>query len=168
VAVAALLLAIRIPERARSGNKGEKPTIAQTIVQLDLLGAVFFASTVIMFLLALQWGGQTYVWKSTTIIGLFTGAFADLCVFLTWEHHQGDRALIPLSLLRQRTVYSSCLTMFFFMGNLIVTTFYLPIWFQVIKAAGPTLSGVDLLPMILPHIIFAGISGVLGNIKSLL
>jgi hypothetical protein len=38
-----------------------------------------------MFLLALQWGGQKYAWNSGTIIGLFIGSFANLCVFLAWE-----------------------------------------------------------------------------------
>lgn len=160
----AILLSIRIPERAKSGNRGKKYTLAQTLAQLDFLGAVLFASTVIMFLLALEWGGQAYAWKSHTIIGLFIGAFADLCVFLAWEHYRGNRALIPLSLLRQRRVYSSCLTMLFVMANMIVTTYYLPIWFQVVKAATPTLSGADLLPMILSHIIFGVMAGVLGDI----
>jgi hypothetical protein len=154
--VASLLLAIRIPDRAKSEEKDE----SCTLVQLDLLGAALLASTVIMFLLTLEWGGQTYARRSATIIGLFIGASANLCVFLSWEGHRGDKALILLSLLGQRIVYSSSLTMFFVMGNLIVTTCYLSIRFQVVKATTPTLSGMDLLPMILSHIHFAVIVGV--------
>jgi hypothetical protein len=117
-----------------------------------------------MFLLALQWGGQTYAWNSGTIIGLFIGSFADLCVFLAWERRRGERAMIPLHLLKQTKVYSSCLNMLFIMGNLIVTMYYLPIWFQVVEGTSATVSGVRLLPLILSHIFFAITAGVLGKV----
>jgi hypothetical protein len=159
--VAALLLAIRVPDRVVKEDK--KPTFGQKLEKLDLLGAALFASAIVMFLLALQWGGQTYPWKSATVIGLFGGAFSTLCVFITWEVKRGSTAMIPLGMLGKRVVYSSCLTTFFQMGNLIVTTYYLALWFQVVKDATPTLSGVYLLPSIISQMVFAILSGILGN-----
>ncbi len=158
-AVAVLLLAIRVPDRVIKDDK--KSTLIQTLGKLDLIGSAIFASTITMFLLALQWGGSTYPWSSATVIGLFVGSFFDLVLFLFWEFRRGDQAMIPLSMLRKRVVYSSCLTMFFMMGNLLILNYYLPIWFQVVKDATPTMSGVYLLPMVVSQIIGALSSGVL-------
>jgi hypothetical protein len=164
--VAALLLAIHIPERANSRERFQNLSLKQTIAFLDLQGAALFASSVIMFLLALEWGGQTYPWKSAIIIGLLVGSLFGLCIFLAWERNRGDRAMIPLSLLGQPRVYSSCLNMLFVMGNLIITMYYLPIWFQVIQDTSATLSGVHLLPMILSHIVFIIVAGSSGEMQA--
>jgi hypothetical protein len=115
-----------------------------------------------MFLFALQWGGITYPWESATVIGLLAGAFVGLIIFLLWEQRRGGTALIPLDTVCNRVVYSSCLTMFFQMGNLILMMYYLPLWFQVVKDESPTLSGVHLLPMVVSQILFALVSGYLG------
>jgi MFS family permease len=165
-AMAALLLSIRIPDRVVKEDK-DAP-FKQTLRKLDLLGSALFASMIIMFLLALQWGGTLYPWKSATVIGLFLGSCGVLCIFIAWERHQGSRAMIPLSMLRKRVVYSSCLTMFFTLGSVIILTYYLPIWFQTVKGATPTLSGVYLLPMILSQMAFAIGSGILGKLAALL
>jgi MFS family permease len=160
-AAAALVLAIRIPDRVVKDDK--KSSLKRTIGKLDLFGAALFASTIVMFLLALQWGGQTYPWNSATVIGLFVGSVGNLSVFLAWERRRGAAAMIPLAMLAKRVVYSSCLVQFFQMANLMVTTYYLAIWFQVVKEATPTISGVYLLPGILSQMMFAIISGILGE-----
>ena len=164
--MAALLLAVRIPDRVVKDEK--KSTLRQILDKLDLFAAALFASTIVMLLLALQWGGQTYPWNSATVIGLFVGSFGNLCVFLVWERRRGSTAMIPLAMLGKRVIYSSVLTMFFQMGNFIVTTYYLALWFQVVKDATPTLSGVYLLPSILSQMFFAISSGILGKSPSYL
>ena len=70
-----------------------------------------FAPTVIMLFLALEWGGTKYAWKSATVIGLFCGSFGNLLLFLAWKHRVGAEAMIPLHLLKNRIVWSSCLNM---------------------------------------------------------
>lgn len=71
--------------------------------------------------------------------------------------------MIPLSMLRQRVVWSSCLTMFFIFGNMMTTTYYLAVYFQAVKDDSPTMSGVSTLPTVLSQIMLAVISGVLGQ-----
>ena len=97
------------------------------------------------------------------VIGLFCGSAGTLAVFLAWEYKQGDTAMIPLSMLKQRVVWSSCLTMFFTFANMITTTYYLAIYFQAVKGDSPTMGGVSTLPTILSQILLAVISGVLGQ-----
>ncbi|KAE8445747.1 hypothetical protein EG329_012926 [Mollisiaceae sp. DMI_Dod_QoI] len=156
---ALFLLLINIPDRVdRSANR---PPLRKILGQLDTVGFVLFAPFAIMLLLALQWGGINYAWNSATIIGLFCGAAGMLLVFGAWEYRVGEGAMIPLYMVRQRIIWSSCLVMGCFFGSLLSLTYYLPIYFQAVKGASPGLSGVYLLPSILSMMIMAILSGVL-------
>jgi hypothetical protein len=83
-------------------------------------------------------------------------------LFLLWESYMGDRAMIPFALVGRRVIWSSCLNMGFLMACSMVTTYYLPIYFQAVRGASPTVSGVDLLPSIGGTIVFGIIAGALG------
>jgi nitrate/nitrite transporter NarK len=116
-----------------------------------------------MLLLALEWGGSKYPWKSATIIGLLCGAGGMLPIFILWEHRAGEEAMIPLSMVRRRVVWCSCLVIGFFFGSLIIFSYYMPIYFQSVKGVSPSLSGVYLLPAILSQMVMAVVSGILGK-----
>lgn len=116
-----------------------------------------------MFFLALQYGGNQYAWDSAVVIGLFCGAGGTVTLFLVWEYYKGAEAMIPLSMLKHRIVWSSCLTMLFITGVLTCGAYYLPIYFQAILSASPIMSGVYYLPNILLQITFALLSGILGE-----
>jgi hypothetical protein len=128
-----------------------------------MLGFLIFAPTAIMFFLALQYGGSQYAWNSATVIGLLVGAGVTFLVFLGWEYYRGDNAMIPLSMLRKRIIWSSCLTMFFITGVLTCGAYYLPIYFQAVQGASPIMSGVYYLPNILLQITMAMLSGIMGK-----
>jgi MFS family permease len=158
-----LLLLINIPDRVdRSANR---PPLHKILTQLDIFGFVLFAPFAIMLLLALQWGGFKYAWSSAIIIGLFCGSAGMLLVFGTWEYRVGEGAMIPSYMVRQRIIWTSCLTMGCFFGALLTVTYYLPIYFQAVKGVAPGLSGVYVLPSILSMIIMAVTSGILGEIE---
>lgn len=57
-----------------------------------------------MLLLALQWGGTTYAWKSSVVIGLFIGFGIVMSVFAAWQLYLQDDALIPLKISTNRNV----------------------------------------------------------------
>ncbi|KAL9639043.1 MAG: hypothetical protein Q9164_001178 [Protoblastenia rupestris] len=129
--------------------------------KLDLIGFAIFAPAAIQLLLALQYGGNQYAWNSSTVIGLFCGAVATTVLWTAWDYYKGDEAMIPLSMLRKRVVWSSCLVYGFLMSQMFTTSYYLPIYFQGVKGVSPTLSGVYLLPMILAQLFCAVGSGTL-------
>lgn len=116
-----------------------------------------------MFLLALEWGGDEYAWNSAMVIGLFCGSAVNLAVFLAWEYKKGDGAMIPLSMVRKRIVWSAMIVMFLFFGAMLTHGYYVAIYFQAVKGVSPTLSGVYILPAILSQVLFAIISGVGGK-----
>ena len=160
--VGALLVFIYIPER---GTKPALRTVLSTAIEsLDLVGFTIFAPASIMFLLALQYGGNEYAWNSATVIGLLCGAAATFVIFLSWEYRKGDDAMIPFSMISQKILWSASVTMFFFLGALFCSNYYLPIYFQAVKNASPTMSGVDILPTILSQVLLAMVSGVMGKL----
>jgi hypothetical protein len=116
-----------------------------------------------MFLLALEWGGNTYRWDSATVIGLFCGAAGTIALFFIWESRIGDEAMIPLSMITRRIIASSCLAMLFTAACMITTSYYMAIYFQADKGVSPMLSGVYLLPSILTQMLFGVAAGGLGN-----
>ncbi|KAE8146564.1 major facilitator superfamily domain-containing protein [Aspergillus avenaceus] len=157
--VAALLFFIRVPDETR--KPAPRQVIGTLHRELDLIGFVLFAPFAIMLLLALQYGGNQYAWNSATVIGLFCGSAGTFIAFLVWEYFKGDKAMIPLSVMKQPVILSSCLVFGFLMSLLYTVTYYLPIFFQAAKGVSPMMSGVYLLPTILTQLFAAGLSGFL-------
>lgn len=131
--------------------------------KLDLVGFGIFAPAALQLLLALQYGGIVFPWDSPRVVGLFCGAGAAFLLWVAWDWRRGDTAMIPLSMAKRRVVWSGCLTYGFFLSQMFTVSYYLPIYFQAIKGASPTLSGVYILPLVLPHVLFSFLSGVLGQ-----
>jgi hypothetical protein len=135
--------------------------------RLDLVGFFFFAPAAIQFLLALEWGGTKFPWHSAKIIGLLCGSFGTLLVFIAWEHRMGAKAMIPLAILKRRVIWSSCINYACFIGCMLTATYYLPLYFQAVRNASPTMGGVDLLPSIVPTALSGVITGALSKSEAL-
>ena len=154
-----MLVFVRIPEQI---SKPPPMSVLRSLPsKLDLIGFAIFAPAAIQLLLALQWGGITFAWNSAQIIGLFCGAGGTFVAFLVWDQYKGDEAMIPFSMARRKTVWSSCWVYGLLMGQLFCASYYLPIYFQGVKGVSPTMSGVYLLPSILSHMFAAVSSGML-------
>ncbi|OKL56681.1 hypothetical protein UA08_08251 [Talaromyces atroroseus] len=156
---ALLLVLVHIPDSNRDKQPKTLSSILSTLPKLDPVGFFLFVPVAVMLLMALEWGGSEYAWNGATIIGLFCGAGAMAIVFFLWEYYVGDDAMIPFSLIRHRTVWSSCLVMWFLFGAMMVYSYYVPIWFQAVKGVTSLQSGVDLLPLILSQIVASIMSG---------
>jgi hypothetical protein len=131
--------------------------------KLDLIGEAIFAPSIVMLLLALQWGGNTMPWDSATIIGLLVGAVAVFVVFLVWEKYTGEEnAMIPLAMATKRVVFSSFVVGSFVMISIVLASFFLPVYFQSVKDATPFQSGLYLLPSMISQILVAIVTGILS------
>jgi hypothetical protein len=89
---------------------------------MDFLGTTVFLGALCCLILALQWGGQTLPWSSSKVIGLLVG-FGILTIMFSYiQWKLGDKAIIPLRILRQRSMLAgSCFLFFFGMVNLVVS-----------------------------------------------
>ncbi|KAL4786911.1 major facilitator superfamily domain-containing protein [Aspergillus varians] len=149
--------------RIRDGRTADAKvqSVTTSLRQLDFPGFALFTVATIQLLFALNWAGTSYAWNSATIIGLLCGAGGTFIIFFAWESYVGPGAMIPLSLVRQRTIWTSCLNYALLVGSTLCCTYYLPIYFQAVRDFSPTKSGVGLLPSIIPAILFSMIAGLL-------
>ncbi|KAM7212832.1 MFS multidrug transporter [Rhypophila decipiens] len=157
-----LLLLVRIPsKRLPTVHLLSLPPM-KIISQLDLVGFAIFAPASIMFLLGLEYGGREYPWSSATVLGLLIGSLAVFALFVVWEGREGEKAMIPLAMVRKREVWTSGLVGLLTMaGLMLVPGYFLPIFFQSVGGETPLMSGVYTLPSILSNLVMAVLSGVL-------
>ncbi|KAH8692966.1 putative MFS toxin efflux pump [Talaromyces proteolyticus] len=129
--------------------------------QLDPVGLLFFLPSMICLLLALQWGGSKYPWQDARIIALFAVFSALFLTFVVVQIYEQDRATIPPRLFKNRNIWGASLYTFCLSASFMVFTYYLPIWFQSVKSASATMSGVLNLPMLGTLGTFTILSGIL-------
>ncbi|RMZ82141.1 hypothetical protein DV738_g1888, partial [Chaetothyriales sp. CBS 135597] len=155
--VSVLLFIFRIPEPKT--KQPARQVLSTAIKSLDLPGFALICPAAIMFLLGLQYGGNQYAWNSSVVIGLLVGAGVTFAIFLFWEYRQGDGAMVPYAMLKNRIIWSATANMFFVLGSILVADFYLAIYFQAIHNDSPLLSGVHMLPTTIGIVLFTIISG---------
>ncbi|KAK5945951.1 hypothetical protein PMZ80_000090 [Knufia obscura] len=154
----AFLTFIRFPNNSAS----RKIFVPKTIIKdFDIIGFAIFVPAIIMFMMALQWGGSTHPWSSPTIIGLLVGFAVALIPLCYWEYRAGIDAMFPIPLFRIRVFSCACLTAFTAGASLLILSYYLPLWFQTVKLANPVHSAIDTLPSFLSQIILAIVAGAL-------
>lgn len=91
-------------------------------------------------------GGTTYPWGSPFILGLAAASVVLLGVFVLIERRAAEPVL-PLSLFGNR-VFSAAAGISFAVGFAMFGAItFLPLFLQVVKGAGSTSSGLQLLPM---------------------
>ncbi|KAF8856381.1 hypothetical protein BDZ45DRAFT_691772 [Acephala macrosclerotiorum] len=102
IVVAVLLTLLCIPDAQLKSPIRE--VLGTSIHSLDLFGFVLIALALLMFFVALQYGGSQYAWNNSTVIGLFIGAVVTFVLFLLWEYRRGDDAMMPIFMLRKRII----------------------------------------------------------------
>jgi MFS transporter, DHA2 family, glioxin efflux transporter len=134
-------------------------TLKERILQMDLIGTALAMGCIIAYIMAMQYGGQTKPWNSSTVIGLLVGFILLTITFGTWEFFQGERAAVAPRLIRDRNVWASSFYGLFFAGSYFIAIYYLPIYFQSIDNVSPIQSGVRNLPLIIAVTIAVILSG---------
>lgn len=160
--VALPLLVMKIPDQVAKKSPGS--ILRNLHHHLDLVGFALFAPAIVQLLLALQFGGNQYAWSSSQVIGLFCGAGATLIVWFAWNLHRGDDALLPARIIKRQEIWMSGVNYTFLMCTMFGASYFLPIYFQAVKGVDAIMSGVYLLATILPQLLTAVLSGVVGKI----
>lgn len=140
-------------------NNTAGDSFIKRVGQLDLLGAAILIPSIVMLLLALQWGGSTYAWNNSRIIGLLVGFVAVMILFIFTQWKRGDKATIPPRLFKNRNVLAACSFTFFFGAGFFALIFYIAIYFQSIKGSSATKSGIQILPLLLAVVISSLFTG---------
>lgn len=109
--------ALQRPENAHLSGK-------EKLQRLDLLGFAINIPMSACLVLALQWAGTAYPWGDWRIILLLGLEGVLFVTFLFVEHRGAETSMIPLKMLRQRTVAISNIITFSNFGALALISYY--------------------------------------------
>ncbi|KAF8544715.1 major facilitator superfamily domain-containing protein [Trichophaea hybrida] len=155
ITIGGIWLFFKPPKRA----KVDKLTWKQKIREFDTPGTIVLLPAIICLLLALQWGGSKYSWNSGRIIGLLVTFGVLTIIFAVIQVQRGDRATIPLRILKQRSIGYGLFVSLGVGSAFMVLVYFLPLWFQAIQDVSATQSGIRNLPLILAVTIFSIVAG---------
>ena len=122
--------------------------LKERFLQLDYLGILVIVGGTVCILLGVSWGGNTFAWSDSRVVGCLVGGFVLLALFIFIERRVRDPIIDP-SLFRNHTVLAITAAEFFYGANLLGLMYYVPQFFQLVFGDSATLSGVGLLPMML-------------------
>ncbi|MDI6716948.1 MAG: MDR family MFS transporter [Actinomycetota bacterium] len=125
---------------------------------IDWWGSAVLLAGIIPLLLALVWGGSTYAWDSTRIIGLFIFSAVMALTFLFIES-KAKEPIISLDLFRNRIFSVSIVIIFITAMGMFGTIAYIPIFIQGVIGRTATNSGLLLFPMMMGMVVSSTISG---------
>ncbi|NNN18470.1 MAG: MFS transporter [Acidimicrobiaceae bacterium] len=127
---------------------------------IDFLGSALVAAAVTGILLITVWGGNTYAWTSSTILGLAVISVLLIAAFIYVEFHSPDPVL-PLSLFRNQ-IFSVSSILGFVTGFLMFgAIIFLPEYQQVVRGASAIKSGLMLIPLTVGVVLASVGSGIL-------
>lgn len=156
----ALILLILLAPNAPSPSK-PATSWRKRLLELDPFGCLLIAPSIICLLFALQLGGNDESWSQAHVVALFVLFGVFLLAFTAFQAWRKEKATVPPRILFQRSILSACMVGFFSGTVLVLYTFYLPIWFQVVQDKTPESSGLSLIPLLLSNVAAIVLSGFL-------
>ncbi len=125
---------------------------------IDYLGTAVLSVGLAALVLMVSLGGTTYPWASAEVIGLAVVTALALLVFVVVERRAAEPVLPPR--LFTNSVFTSAGVVALFLGFAMFGAItFLPLYFQVIKGASPTVSGLDILPLMAGLLITSTVGG---------
>jgi EmrB/QacA subfamily drug resistance transporter len=129
----------------------------RVVHRIDYFGALLLSVATCCALLALSWGGNTYPWSSPVILGLGAVAAVSI-VLLTMTERRAAEPILPPRLFRNRIFVLSVLVIGLTAMGLFAAAVFLPLYFQLVQGASPTVAGLMIAPM-MGGVITASIAG---------
>ncbi len=124
------------------------PPVERAERPLDAIGAGLLAAATSAFMLACVWGGTRYAWGSPATLSLLA-ATALLGGALAVRERRAADPIVPLDLLRTRTVAIASAALFLATAALFAINVFVPLFLQTTTGATPTQAGLLLVPAML-------------------
>ena len=119
------------------------------IKAIDWVGVILIVGGITMFLFGMESGGTQYPWDSAHTLCLIIFGIVTIVLFFFNEWRFAKYPVIPIRLFKDRSNLASLGVCFIHGFVFISSTYYLPIYFQIVIGASPILSGVYLFPLVL-------------------
>ncbi|KAI9247682.1 major facilitator superfamily domain-containing protein [Phascolomyces articulosus] len=138
----------------------QKQNLKEKLKRIDYAGNFLVLAAATLFLLAMNFGGQTFPWKSAAVIVPFVLAGVLVAVLVVVEKKYATEPLMPPRLFKNRSVVAILLVNLFFGLAFFATVYYLPIYFQVVRGDSATWSGIRMIPMQMVIAVLSTFSGL--------
>jgi EmrB/QacA subfamily drug resistance transporter len=125
---------------------------------IDYLGTAVLVLATTFLVLFTSLGGTTYRWSSAPIIGFGLAGAVLVGVFVVVERRAVE-PILPLHLFSNRTFSVTSVIGFIVGFAMFGALVYLPLFFQIVRGESPTISGLQLLPLLGGLVIFSTLSG---------
>lgn len=116
-----------------------------SIRRVDYLGSMTLVTTLVLFLLGTNAGGNLVSWSSPLVLVCLPASGLFLLIFLYIEKNFASEPIIPLHLLKNRTVLAASFTYCFDHMSAFGVIYYIPLYLQVLGNSSVQ-SGLRLLP----------------------
>ncbi|KAK9236917.1 major facilitator superfamily-domain-containing protein [Lipomyces kononenkoae] len=123
-----------------------KQTDGSKFKRIDFLGSFTLVSSLVLFLFAIAVGGNYAPWTSPAVIFTLLLSLVFLIIFLYVELRVAREPVIPLFLLKDRTVFGSSFTAWFMTMIYYAQIYYIAIYLISVQNVSPTKSGSSLIP----------------------
>jgi EmrB/QacA subfamily drug resistance transporter len=125
---------------------------------LDIAGAALLAAATTGLMLTCVWGGARDTWTSPQILALIAATVL-LAAALVWRERAAPDPIVPLELLRTRTVAVASTALFLATAALFAVNVFVPLFLQTTTGATPTQAGLLLVPMMLGITVSTNLAG---------
>src|SRR3954467_11423427 len=125
---------------------------------MDYLGALLLAGALASIVLFTSLGGTTWAWASPQIVALIVLSVVLVPAFVFVEC-RAEEPILPMSLFRNHTFATTSAVGFIVGFALFGAVTYLPLYLQVTKGSSPTVSGLQLTPLMAGVLISSITSG---------
>jgi EmrB/QacA subfamily drug resistance transporter len=137
---------------------------------IDYLGAAFFVAALVPILIGLT-NKQFGNWTDGDVGGFILAGLALIVVFV-WVESRAPEPIVPLQLFRIPAFTASVTAMFLAVMGFFAAVVFLPRWYQVVQGSSATLSGYQILPLLMGLIVSAIAAGQIvartGRFKALI
>ncbi|KAF4996929.1 hypothetical protein FDECE_12252 [Fusarium decemcellulare] len=127
--------------------------------KIDWFGSIAISGACVMILLGLNFGGVDRPWSSPTVVCLIVFGVVLLGIFTVIEWKHAKNPVMPLRIFSKRSNLGALLVCFSHGMVFVSAAYFLPLYFQVVLGATPTLSGIYVLPYAITFSIVAGLAG---------
>ena len=124
--------------------KSERMNFSQLVKSIDLVGSTILIIGVTALIMGLNLGGNVYSWGHPTVISSLV-AFCVLAVIFVAYERKADPAVMPVTLLSTNPRSSLIFGNFFGCIAINSVVFNAPLFFQAVKLASPTETGLRLI-----------------------
>jgi EmrB/QacA subfamily drug resistance transporter len=115
---------------------------------IDYFGSILLSVSTTCLLLATVWGGNTYSWSSSRIIGLLVSGTVLGLGFAFWET-RAKEPIIPPRLFRNSIFTVSVILSLLSGIAMFAAILYIPEYQQIVRGYSPTKSGLMMLPLMI-------------------